>query len=344
VLIMKALAQEGKTFTIARKTLPSLKLSVMRDFMEILNNLEIYEQANHNKSDHTYQLNNNLFEFISMDQPQKKRGAKRDILWLNEANEFNWEDWIQLNMRTTAQVYIDYNPSDEYHWIYDEIIPREDCTFIKSTYKDNTFLEPEVVKEIERLKEIDDNYWRVYGLGEVGHSQAQVFTNFTPGEIPNGAKLEGYGLDFGYAADPTALIGAWGVGDDLYLDEILYQTGMTNDEIGKFIKEQGIGREKIIADSAEPKSIEEIYRMGINIHGAWKGPGSIAAGIDKLVRRKVFITSRSLNLLKEFKNYKYKQDKNGKILKDPVDMWNHGIDASRYIFSHNKKTGTYAVH
>ena len=343
LFIILALEKKGNTFTIARKTMPSLKISVMRDFFEILQNMGIYSDTNHNKSDHTYQLNDNLFEFVSMDQPQKKRGAKRDYLWMNEANEFTLEDWTQLNMRTTGRVFLDYNPSDEYHWIYDQIIPRDDCTFIKSTYQDNTFLEQSIIDEIERLKEVDKNYWRVYGLGERGTNKAQVFTNWTEcKETPKGAKLVGRGLDFGYSNDPTTIIDIWEKDDVRYLDEQLYRKGMTNDEIANWIKDNLDPRFKIIADSAEPKSIEEIYRFGVNIHPAWKGRDSIKIGIDKLKRMKMQVTSKSLNLIKELRNYKYKQDKEGKILPEPVDMYNHCIDAARYSLSHNKGSSKYS--
>jgi phage terminase large subunit len=344
MFITWAIGNSGKTYTIARKTLPSLRISVMRDFFEILNKANLYDQSNHNKTENTYLLNGNMFEFISMDQPQKKRGAKRDVLWLNEANEFTFEDWVQLNMRTTGRAFLDYNPSDEYHWIYDRIIPRDDCTFIKSTYKDNTFLEDEVIKEIEALKDIDENYWRVYGLGEVGTNKAQVFTRWEDiDQVPDGLKLAGRGMDFGYSNDPTTIVDVWEYQDGYILDEQLCRKGMTNDEIAKWIKENLNRREKIIADSAEPKSIEEIYRFGINIHPAWKGKDSIRIGIDKLKRKKMWVTKRSANLLKELRNYKYKQDKEGKILQDPVDMYNHCIDASRYALSHNKGSGNYGV-
>jgi phage terminase large subunit len=166
---------EGHTVTICRKTFPSLRASVMRDFLEILQRYEIYEEKYHNKTNNEYALNGNLVEFISLDQPQKIRGRKRNLLYINEANELYFEDWQQLIMRTTGKVVIDYNPSDAFHWIYDKVIPREDCEFFKTTYKDNPFLEPELVKEIERLQGTDDDYWRIYGLGERGSSRATIF-------------------------------------------------------------------------------------------------------------------------------------------------------------------------
>ena len=188
----------GLVITICRKTFPALRATAMRDFFEILNKEEIYNPDLHNKSDATYQLWGNMVEFISIDQPQKVRGRKRDVLFINEANEINLEDWRQLLLRTTGRVLIDYNPSDEFHWIYEEVIPREDAEFFRTTYKDNPFLPESVVMEIERFKTADENFWKVYGLGERGTSQATIFTHWKEiNQIPNENKLLIIGLDFG---------------------------------------------------------------------------------------------------------------------------------------------------
>ena len=195
LLIVKAFENTGKRFSIVRKSLPSLKLSVMKDFFEILNNHDLYDETKHNKSDHTYTLNGNTFEFISLDQPQKKRGAKRHYLFCNEANELTWEDFFQLLVRTEEKIYIDYNPSETHHWLYDKILNREDCTFIKSTYKDNPFLPDELVKEIERLRDTDEDYWKIYGLGERGFSKSIIFPRVEiMSKIPEEAKLISTGL------------------------------------------------------------------------------------------------------------------------------------------------------
>ena len=160
-----------KTVTICRKTFPALRATVMRDFLEILRTHNLYNEALHNKSNSEYNLFGNLIEFISLDQPTKVRGRKRDLLFINEANELYWEDWQQLLFRTKEKIIIDYNPSDEYHWIYDKIIPRDDSAFYKTTYLDNPFLETSIRSEIERLKDTDELYWQVYGLGERGVSK-----------------------------------------------------------------------------------------------------------------------------------------------------------------------------
>ena len=330
LFIIRALQTTGKTFTIVRKTLPACKGSVYRDFLNILKELEIYSEEYHNKSELSYTLNNNLIEFISVDQPTKIRCRKRNYLWLNEANEFSYEDWTQLILRTTEQVYLDYNPSDPYSWIYEKVNTREDCTFIKSTYLANPFLDKETIIEIERLKDIDPDYWRVYGLGEIGTIQTMIFRNFNLVDDMQG-RLIGYGLDFGFTNSPTALVEVRLLDDSLYIKELLYEKRLTNTDLANKLKEFGIDRQtEIVGDSAEPKSIEEIYRQGFNIKPAKKGAG-IHLGIDIMRRYKLNITKDSLNAIKEFRSYKWATDKNGDVLNTPVKVNDHLVDAVRYL-------------
>ena len=320
---------EGKIITICRKTYPALRGTVMRDFLTILKDHEIYSEEDHSKTASEYKLNGNTIEFISLDMPQKIRGRKRDLLFANEANELNFEDWQQLLFRTNEKVIIDFNPSEEFHWIYDHVLPRKDVEFFQTTYKDNPFLGAEIKAEIERLKEIDENYWRVYGLGERGQSRSLVYTFNTIKEIPKEAKLVSYGLDFGYSSDPTSLVRTYILGEDMYVDELLYRTGMTNQDIANEMKVLGLDRSnEVFADSAEPKSIEEIYRMGWNVKPTIKG--SINIGIDIIRRYKLHATESSFNLIKELRNYKYIEDKNGQMTNKPVDNFNHALDALRY--------------
>lgn len=318
-----------KTITIARKTFPAVRSSVMRDFFDILKQVDLYREENHNKSSHEYLLNGNRVEFISMDQPQKIRGRKRDLAFLNEANELNYEDWQQIIFRTNGRIIIDYNPSDTFHWIYDRVIPRDDADFFQTTYRDNPFLDPTIVAEIERLKETDEHYWRVYGLGERGTNRAQIFQFTTIQQIPEDAKFLSYGMDFGFTNDPSALVACYQKGNDLYFEEKIYSTGMTNQDLAHKFTEIGIGRyDEIFADSAEPKSIEELHRMGFNVKPTQKGADSINAGIDMLKRYKLHIIGS--NLMKEMENYKWLEDKNGNLLNRPEDKYNHAIDALRY--------------
>jgi len=320
---------QNKTITIARKTFPAVRSSVMRDFLDILKSADLYREENHNKSNSEYILNGNLVEFISMDQPQKIRGRKRDLAFLNEANELTYEDWQQIVFRTSDRIILDYNPSDTFHWIYDRVIPRDDAAFYQTTYRDNPFLDQTIIDEIERLKETDEHYWRVYGLGERGTNRAQVFQFTTIQQIPAQAKFLSYGLDFGFTNDPSALVGCYQEGNNLYFQEMIYSTNLTNQDLDREFRKLEIGRyDEIFGDSAEPKSIEELHRMGWNIKPTAKGSDSVNAGIDMLKRYKIHILGA--NLMKEMENYKWMEDKNGNLLNKPEDKWNHLIDAMRY--------------
>lgn len=325
----------NKTITICRKTFPSLRASVMRDFISILQDNQMYSEESHNKSSNEYILYGNLVEFISLDLPQKVRGRKRDLLFINEANELYWEDWQQLLFRTKEKIIIDYNPSDEYHWIYDKVIPRDDCAFFITTYLDNPFLGDSIKKEIERLKDTDEQYWQIYGLGIKAITKSTIFRYIEVNDIPETAKFLSYGMDFGYTNDPTTLIGIWIDGYNLYAKEFLYRTMMTTIDINKFLKSLNIERELIWADSAEVRLIDELKRMGWNIRPSIKGRDSINAGIDLLKRYKIHLTKDSTNAIQEFRNYKWQEDRSGKMINSPIDNHNHLIDALRY--------GTYSI-
>jgi phage terminase large subunit len=335
IIFSYCMRHTGRTITIARKTYPALRSTAMRDFINILKEYGIYSELDHNKSNSEYVLNGNLVEFISLDQPTKVRGRKRDLLFINEANELFFEDWQQLIFRTTGKIILDYNPSDEFHWIYDRVKVREDAEFHITTYKDNPFLESQIIQEIERLKDVDENYWKIYGLGQVGTAKSLIFNFNLIDTIPENAKFISYGLDFGFTNDPTALVKVYLHDTNLYVKELLYRTGMTNQDIAKELDRLEIGRrEEIFADASEPKSIEEIYRMGWNIKKADKPQGSVNLGIDMLRRYTLNVTKDSLNLIKEGRNYKYKEDKNGNILNEPADAFNHTMDALtlRYLY------------
>ena len=327
---------KGLYITIARKTFPALRGTAMRDFFEILKKENLYDERLHNKSNSLYHLYGNNIEFISVDQPQRVRGRKRDVLFLNECNEFGFEEYTQLALRTTYKIIIDFNPSEQYHWLYSQIIDadRDDVDFHISTYKDNPFLEESTIKEIERLKEVDINLYRVFGEGQRGVASETIFPVFSIiDSIPENASEIALGLDFGFSADPTSLIKVYKHDLDLYVDELIYERGLTNQDIAHKIKDLGIDRSiEIYADSAEPKSIEEIFRMGgINIKPAKKGADSIRIGIDVLKRHKLNITKRSVNAIKEFRNYKWIKNKNNEITNKPIDAFNHAVDAVRYV-------------
>lgn len=340
--------EEPLTISIIRKTLPALKGSVQRDFIQVLEHLGMYYQGVHNKADNTFKYRNHLVEFLSIDEPQKIRGRKRDIAYLNEANELNIEDFRQINMRTTGFLILDFNPSDPIHWIYDEIIPREDCDTWVTTYKDNKFLSPELVFEIERMRERDPDYWRVYGEGlQATYSKRQIFGNwqFIPQKDIPEFDDPIIGLDFGYSNDPTAAVLIQKVNDKLYVKELLYNTGMTNNDICDWIKSNGYDQTLIYADSAEPKSIEEIKRLGCWIKPAIKGQGSIMAGISLIKEFDVYVSDDSKNLQKEYHNYYFEELKDGTIINKPVDKMNHLMDALRYgVYSvYSKRTDFFII-
>ena len=322
--------QNNKVITICRKAFPSLRATVLRDFMTILQTHNLYSEKFHNKSNSEYYLFGNLIEFISLDQPQKIRGRKRDVLFINEANELYFEDWQQLVFRTQDQIILDFNPSDEYHWIYDKVLPREDCAFFKTTYLDNPFVEDSIKAEIERLKDTDEQYWQIYGLGERAASRSTIFKYSEVTNIPEDANLIAYGMDFGYTNDPTTLVSVFIREHNMYIKEHLYKTQMTTTDIHKFLLDEKLDRNPIYADSAEPRLIAELRRMGHNIHPSLKGRDSVNAGIDLLKRYKIHILSTSTNAIMEFRNYKWKEDKTGVLINTPEDKNDHIIDPIRY--------------
>lgn len=327
--IVKLLQERGKTLTIVRQSLPSIKGSVLRDFIDILNKLNIYSESNHNKTEQIYSLNGNTIEFVSADEQQKIRGRRRTYLFCNEANELHYEAWMQLIMRTEGKIVIDYNPSDVSSWIYDDVIPRDDADFYITTFKDNPFLAPELVNELERLKDADENYWRIYGLGERGLSQDLIYTHYrTTPSIPVDEEGEVvYGLDFGYNV-PTAMVKVLFKDGVAYVKEMLYETRLTTNDLVDRLKALGLnGYDEIFCDAAEPKTIQELWKSGLNVKHANK---DVTEGIRCVKGTPLVIQEDSVNLLKEFKNYRWKTDRNGNKLDQPVKFSDHASDALRY--------------
>ena len=331
-LIVFALQNPGTRISVARKTLPALKGSVLIDFKDILNRMEIWDSKAFNKTELIYRFSNgSWFEFFSTDDEQKIRGRKRSILFVNEANEISYLEWQQLLMRTTIFSVLDYNPSfSEDHWI-EEVNKDPDTYHFISTYKDNPFLEQKIVEDIEKLKDRNKSLWTVYGLGLRAVIEGRIFENYEMIDgIPEIVKKRFIGMDFGYTNDPTAILEVGIYGEELYLDEICYRTRMlTNDIIGA-LKTHCKDR-KIISESADPRLIDEIYNAGLNIHAVEKYQGSVMAGITKMQEYRIFITKRSTHIKKEFDNYVYDQDKEGRYINQPVDEFNHAIDAARYV-------------
>jgi phage terminase large subunit len=326
VLITIALrSSKSLVISIVSETLPHLKRGAMRDFFTIIE--PIYNPALHNKTDSIYHLNNSKIEFFPADDESKMKGARRDILFINEANNVSKSAFDQLEPRTRVCTFIDFNPT---HWFYaHELQNEKGVSFLKSTYKDNHKLDAKIIGSIESRKEKDPNWWRVYGLGEIGMIEGVVFSNWQQIEsFPEGNFW--CGLDFGYTNDPSALVRVMLKGDDLYVDEVLYQTGMQNPDLARFMKDSLPKYTEVFADSAEPKSIDEIYAYGVNIHPVRKGKDSIMQGIDVLHRYNLKITKRSTNLIKELRNYSWMKDKEGRYMNKPIDLFNHALDALRY--------------
>lgn len=336
LMYMIALNKSNVVISIVSETMPHLRKGAMRDFFWWLENENLYNPANHNKTENIYKVGSSIIEFFSVDDLGKVHGPSRDYLYCNEIQNIKYETFFHLASRTTTRIYADYNPTGIF-WVDTEFIENsamaDRVTVIRSTFKDNPFCPPEIIKDILARAAKDENYKRVYIDGLAGVAEGLVFDKFKiVNEIPQEARFIAHGLDFGFTNDPTALVGCYISGGELWLDELIYEYGLTNSDINRLAISQGVNvRNSTVADSAEPKSIEELYRMRWNIEGATKGEDSVRNGIDILKRYSINITARSTGLIKEFRNYKWAVDRDGKPLNKPIDMFNHGIDGIRYV-------------
>lgn len=330
IYLLSYILANKKSLSIVRKTLPALKGSVFRDFKEIIQDkFKIWDNRCMNKSEMVYTFPNGSFvEFFSTDDEQKIRGRKRNILYCNEANEISFLEWQQLIMRTTDFSIVDYNPSfSDEHWLCELNKDTRTYHFI-STYKDNPFLEQTIIDEIESLQYKNKVLWTVYGLGLQAMAEGLVFPEFEIiDEFPVNAKQVAAGLDFGYSSDPTAIVKCGILDGRLYLDEQCYRTHMLTSEIIKELKKLGLF---VYADSADPRLIQEIANAGIIIFPADKYKGSVMGGLFKMMEYKLCVTKRSVNYIRELKNYVYEQNKDGKFINQPIDAYNHLIDGTRY--------------
>ena len=329
-LIDRAQSDESPTLTsIVSESFPHLKRGVMRDFLLIMNEHRYYKDNRWNKSDYTYTFETgSKIEFFSADQPGKVRGPRRDRLFINEANNIPYETFDQLEVRTRDFIFLDWNPVSEF-WFYTEVDGRrDDVEFITLTYKDNEALDESVVKSIETRKD-RKNWWRVYGLGLLGELEGKIYTNWKIiDEVPHEARLERYGLDFGYTNDPSAITAVYYYDGGYILDEVCYTKGMSNKQIADTLINEP--QALAIADSAEPKSIDEIRGYGVNIVGAEKGKDSVRNGIQSVQDQQISVTKRSVNIIKEYRNFLWMVDKNGKIINEPEKGFDHLMDAIRY--------------
>ena len=349
LLITYAAQKPGREISIVAETIPQIKRGALRDFMKIMDWTGNWHPDRFNKSSLTYTFANGSFiEFFSADQPDKLRGARRDALFVNEANNIEWEAFHQMAIRTKDFIYLDYNPTQEF-WAHTEIIPQPDASMVILTYKDNEALSPQIIAEMEKAieKAKTSDYWanwvRVYVNGEIGRLEGVIFNNWKQIDtIPKEATYLCTGLDFGFTNDPTAAIDLYRWNGQLIIDQVLYQSGLTNPDIYRALKDKP---RKVYADSSEPKSIEELRRLGLKIEAAAKGQGSVNHGIQLLQQYDLLVTKGSVDLIKELRGYVWKIDKAGKPMNEPIDFLNHGIDALRYGATalQPKRTGSYSI-
>ncbi|MCG2611512.1 terminase large subunit [Flavobacterium sp. SM15] len=336
-LILYALKREV-LISIVAESIPVLKRGAYKDFQDIIIKMGLYDESKHNMTDRTYQLNKSTFEFFSADDSTKLRGSRRDILFINEANNVTFEAFQELNVRTKQFTFLDYNPSAPFY-AQTELIGNDSVDFIIVTYKDNEFLDNKIVSEIEsweekaKTSEYWANRWKVMGLGQLGIQSGAIYSDWSEIDfLPDEAELLGSGLDFGFTNDPTSLISVYRYNGEIIVDEVVYQKGLLNKQLANLILNSKAKKGIIFADSAEPKSIAELRSYGLNVLPVVKGKDSINNGIQLIQSQHFKVTSRSTNLIKELQNYIWMKDKEGKALNIPIDNYNHGLDALRYLF------------
>lgn len=354
-LVVTALEKPNTIISVVRKSMPSLRISALRDFRSIMQGWGIWSEDNWRATENTYSFDNGSFiEFLSVQDSERRKGTKRDILFIDEANELDYEDYFQLFIRTTDKTILAFNPSfpPQTHWITQHVITHPEAQVFISTYVDNPFLEDSIVQEIERLRETSPSYWTIYGTGQFGMSEGLIFDNFSIVDyISDDAELLGYGIDWGYSNDPSAMVALFRSPEGIYLDEMFYLKGLLTNQIGELIKQafEIHGKAIVIGDSSEPRTIEEIFRMGVNIKPATKGKDSIINGIDIMKQHKMFITKSSRNMIDELYSYQWLKDKANNLTNEPDPRSpDHAIDASRYIcsfmLSQKKKSyGSYTL-
>lgn len=319
--------------SVVSESLPHMKRGALRDFLAIMKEHGYYQEDNYNRSDMIYTFETGaIMEFFGVDSPDKVRGPRRDILFINECNNVSLDVFDQMEVRTREMVLVDYNPVSEF-WVHTDVLPTFDCDFLKLTYKDNEAIDERIKQTIEARKG-NENWWRIYGLGEVGVLEGQIYDHFVQlDRIPDEAMLVRRGLDFGYTHDPTAIVDVYKWNNAFILDQKTYRTGLHNRSIARIILGMDMPRTLVVADSAEPKSIDEIKHHGVKIIGAEKGQGSVKWGIDLVKAQNIYVTKSSTELIKETRNYLWKTDKAGKSLNEPEDVFNHALDAVRYAIS-----------
>jgi phage terminase large subunit len=330
-LFLHAIEEPNQVITTVGQDIPNLKVGALRDAENIVDSSELLQQyiSSYNKTDRIFHFfNGSVLEFKSYDDWQDAKSGKRDYLFMNEANGIPKPIWDELYFRTKKKSYLDYNPNTEF-WVHSDLIGKDNVQLIISDHRHNTFLDQKIHDKIEAIE--DPELWKVYARGLTGKLEGVIFRDYNViSNVSLDAKLIGYGLDFGYTNDPTALIAMYNQNGELVLDELIYEKRLLNVDISNRLRELNIGG-TIIADSAEPKSIAELQSYGWMVEPAKKGQDSIRQSINTLKRYKINVTQSSHNLKKELNNFKWKQNKDGKLENVPVDFLNHAIDATRYV-------------
>jgi len=331
LLYLIALAQGDKVKTLTSVTsesFPHLRRGAIRDFKNIMQNHAYWKDARWNATDNIYTFETgSQIEFFSTDNGDKLRGARRDRCFMNEANNCTFDAFEQLEVRTKEFFIIDFNPTNEF-WAYTELKGRTDVEWLVLTYLDNEALSKEIVASIEQRKE-RKGWWQVYGMGQLGEVEGKIYKDWAIiDEIPHEARLERYGMDYGYSNDPSAITAIYYYNGGYIFDEITFQKGMSNKQLADVLNSQD--KALVVGDSAEPKSNDEIMSYGVNIIGAVKGRDSVNQGIQYVQAQRISVTKRSVNIIKEYRNYLWKTDKNGKILNEPEHQFSHSMDSIRY--------------
>ena len=337
ILIDKAIKQPNLEISIVSESIPHLRRGANKDFLKIMKDTGRYIPSNYNKTLLRYEFTNGSYiEFFSVDDESRLRGARRNILYCNESNNISYAAFLQLQIRTDGEIYLDYNPTSKF-WVHTEVIGQPDTDYIVLTYKDNQALSKDIINQLEanRSKALTNSYWenwcRVYLDGEIGQVEGTIYSDYQIIDtIPEEARLLGYGMDFGFSQDPAAVIALYKYNDDIIVDEVIYQTGLLNSELSNLMKTYGVSGE-IYADSAEPKSIHELKRLGHQVKPVEKGRDSINYGIQILQQKHMLVTRRSKNLLDEFSKYMWKKLRDGGYDTTPIDAYNHACDALRYV-------------
>lgn len=343
-LLVQMISNDGLNITVVRKTIPSLKRTVIKDFIDILKGLDIWKEDDYNATDRIWNYYDSTIQFISTDDAEKLRGIKSDILFIDEASEIDEESYFQLSIRTTGRIILAYNPTvSPYHWLRQ----MQDCERFVTTYKDNTFLPKEMVQAIEDLQTKNEKYWKIYGLGEFAPNEKAIYKFDIVDDFE--AEFVAFGLDWGYSQDPTAVVAVYKNGDNLYLEEVLYEKGLVLKDIADTLSKKEIDKSyEIWCDSSEPRSIEELYRYGFNAKPVTKGKDSIKFGISVLQNHKIHVLRSSQNLINEMYGYQYASDKYGYVTDTPEGGLDHLLDAARYVgmmklTQKATKRGTYAI-